>query len=100
QIFQELLDPTSLLSTNDGGANVLLIRCEDWLRNLPRSAETSAAEIQEHLEQTAEQLAQALKAAAARGTPFLVSFCPGSAVLRAGKFSQMVSRLEDQLVAT
>lgn len=32
QVFQELLDPTSLLSTNTG-VNLLLVRFEDWLRN-------------------------------------------------------------------
>jgi len=32
QIFQQLLDPRSLLSTNDKGINVILVRPEDWLR--------------------------------------------------------------------
>ena len=32
QVFQQLLDPTSLLAKNDRGANVLLVRLEDWLR--------------------------------------------------------------------
>ncbi len=32
QVFQQLLDETSLVSVNDG-ANILLIRFEDWLRN-------------------------------------------------------------------
>jgi len=32
QVFQQLLDPASLLAKNDRGANLLLIRLEDWLR--------------------------------------------------------------------
>ena len=32
QVFQELLTPTSLLATNVGGVNVLLLRIEDFLR--------------------------------------------------------------------
>ena len=32
QVFQQLLDPASLLATNTGGLNVLLIRLEDWLK--------------------------------------------------------------------
>nr|WP_276207677.1 type I polyketide synthase [Paludifilum halophilum] len=32
QVFQELLDPSSLLSTNRG-ANLLMVRFEDWLRD-------------------------------------------------------------------
>ena len=31
QPFQQLLDPSSLLSTNGQGANVILLRLEDWL---------------------------------------------------------------------
>ena len=33
QVFQQLLDPDSLISTNSG-ANILLIRFEDYIRNL------------------------------------------------------------------
>src|SRR5437870_4139075 len=32
QVFQELLDPGSLLSRNREGINVLLVRLEDWER--------------------------------------------------------------------
>lgn len=30
QVFQQLLDPASLVSTNKNGLNVVLIRLEDW----------------------------------------------------------------------
>lgn len=33
QVFQQLLDPSSLLSKNQHGVNVLLVRFEDWLRS-------------------------------------------------------------------
>jgi FkbH-like protein/FkbM family methyltransferase len=33
QIFQELLNPTSLLASNRDGFNVVLLRLEDWQRN-------------------------------------------------------------------
>ena len=32
QVFQQLLDPTSLLSANRSGINVVLARIEDWQR--------------------------------------------------------------------
>src|ERR1041384_7924843 len=32
QVFQELLDPASLLSRNQSGVNIILLRVEDWLR--------------------------------------------------------------------
>jgi FkbH-like protein len=35
QIFQELLSGSSLLATNAGGVNVLLVRFEDYLRDQP-----------------------------------------------------------------
>ena len=37
QVFQQLLDPASLLSQNRRGVNVVLVRPEDWLRALPGS---------------------------------------------------------------
>jgi hypothetical protein len=30
QVFQQLLDPTSLLSQNQHGLNIVLVRFEDW----------------------------------------------------------------------
>jgi FkbM family methyltransferase len=33
QLFQQLLDPQSLLATNQKGINVILLRLEDWMRN-------------------------------------------------------------------
>ena len=35
QVFQELLNPGSLLSQNQWGMNVILLRPEDWLRFNP-----------------------------------------------------------------
>ena len=35
QVFQELLSPTSLLASNVQGANVVLVRCEDFIRDVP-----------------------------------------------------------------
>ena len=32
QVFQQLLDPGSLLSRNRHGINIILLRVEDWLR--------------------------------------------------------------------
>lgn len=40
QLFQQLADPTSLLSHNADGANVLLVRPEDWLPSAPEGLDT------------------------------------------------------------
>src|SRR6185436_12763872 len=39
QPFQELLDPTSLLSSNTQGVNIVLVRLEDWLVAAPGAGE-------------------------------------------------------------
>ena len=62
QVFQELLDPASLLARNEAGLDVLLMRLADW------GADTARA---------AGELATAVKAAAARGrVPYLLCLCP------------------------
>jgi hypothetical protein len=35
QVFQQLLDPASLLAANHSGVNLLLVRLEDWGRQEP-----------------------------------------------------------------
>src|SRR3974390_226922 len=70
QIFQELLEPSSLLSTNAHGANVLLIRLEDWRARNSRAEEAERTEpyIDPHLdlEQTASDLLAAVSASTQR----------------------------------
>lgn len=72
QVFQELLDPASLLSRNRRGLNVLLLRLEDWLKGAREPEQARNI-----LERSARDLVAALTAAAARTTaPFLVCICP------------------------
>jgi FkbH-like protein len=42
QVFQELLSPTSVLATNAGGLNVVLIRVEDFVREVDNKLEAIA----------------------------------------------------------
>lgn len=66
QVFQQLLDPGSLVCTNRGGANVLLVRLADWLAGGAELAERIAAEF-----------VSALRTAAGQAmAPFLVVLCP------------------------
>ncbi len=61
QVFQQLLDPASLLAANRAGVNVLLVRLGDWGRQ------------QEH----ERQFVAAVRAAAEAWTvPILIVFCP------------------------
>ncbi|WP_050785962.1 HAD-IIIC family phosphatase [Pedosphaera parvula] len=69
QVFQQLLDPASLLATNQCGLNILLLRWED-LGNSSAGHER---------ERAARELLLILKTAISRGTvPWLACLCPAS----------------------
>ena len=61
QIFQELLTPASLLATNGGGVNVLLIRIEDFVQKSIKSEVDPL-----YLERTRRELSDALAQFATR----------------------------------
>ncbi len=80
QIFQQLLDPGSLLAANTRGLNVLFIRLEDWERFEGGSENSQPTANRERLERNINDFLQAMKAAAGRSaTPWLVCLCPGAA---------------------
>lgn len=93
QVFQNLLDPGSPLGMNRDGVNVLLIRWDDLL------SRNSGAE----LDRVADDLADALRAAAARGrAPYVVVFsrAGGSGNLNSdllGRLSKVECDLRDQV---
>ena len=76
QVFQQLLDPAGLFSTNRKGANIVLVRPEDWARygheagNSPDSTK---------LLSIANELVTAVRGAAQRSSaPYLVLLCPSA----------------------
>src|SRR5207245_3750768 len=100
QIFQQLLDPASLIASNSSGLNVLLVRVEDWLRSLPQPAASARPEVHEHLAQTVTELIEGIRSASSRtGSPYLVCFCP---VSLAGKsdpaLEHLLSAAENRLI--
>jgi FkbH-like protein len=79
QVFQQLLDPASVLSTNPCGMNVVLIRLEDWWCGAGETHLGQAAQEnrQGRVERNAKDLVDAMKfAAGASRVPYLVCFCP------------------------
>ncbi len=76
QVFQQLLDPSSLVSTNANGVNLILVRPEDWLRyDSGKSAHDSDSTFQ----QSAQELIAAVRSAVARSqSPYIVCICPAS----------------------
>jgi FkbH-like protein len=72
QIFQQLLDPQSILSRNKYGANVLLLRFADWNPEARDEREMVRA-----AEEHSHELIESLIHATARSTvPWLVCLCP------------------------
>ena len=103
QVFQQLLDPTSLLSKNQNGVNVILIRLEDWLRYEDESiteTDSQLVNVQEKITRNIQDLLLSLKSAVERSTvPYLVCLCPVSPHSQhVSLFSQMeketISKLE------
>ncbi len=98
QVFQQLLDPASLLAQNRGGVNVVLVRVEDWAR-----FQSDASRGLESLEDIAHHLVSCLRSAAENfSSPLLVSVCPSSPGFladpeRAALTERLTSQIESSL---
>ena len=85
QVFQQLLDPTSLLAQNQRGANVILLRLQDL-----QSAD---------LDKVLEELIAAVKGASTRSSvPVLLVICPPPKAARS-RFVPFEKRLSSALGA-
>ena len=99
QVFQQLLDPGSLLSQNRQGVNLVLVRLEDWMRSRPGSA--ASRDLEAFLTRNATDLITAAREATARSTaPLIVGLCPDSLAARGDQETQaLFARVEEQIVA-
>ncbi|MEY2427784.1 MAG: polyketide synthase PksN, partial [Verrucomicrobiota bacterium] len=103
QVFQQLLDPGSLLSANQRGLNVVLVRLEDWQRSGPDEVVGNAASFQDHIERNAAEFVVAMRTAATRNSaPCLICLCPASKPTaadpdRANFLAGVERRLKDDL---
>jgi FkbH-like protein len=94
QVYQQLLDPGSLLSRNRRGVNVILLRPEDWLRALPESAVSDQEHIEETLEKNVADFIKAARAASARSeVPLVLVLCPASQTGRAARLDRTYEEL-------
>jgi FkbH-like protein len=79
QVFQQLLDPASLLRGNRQGANVVLARIEDWAPERDAARRLGEPESLAAVERAVTDLLAALEEAArAMAAPLLVFVCPCS----------------------
>jgi FkbH-like protein len=81
QVFQQLLDPSSLIAGNDDGITIVLLRFEDW--QTAEDRRYRAVPLHEDVAQTIEKqiadLAMALDTVSSRSnTPILICMCPPS----------------------
>lgn len=75
QIFQQLLDPTSLLAKNTRGVNIILLRFEDWIRY----QREPAVAYDEIIHRNVRELIGALKTLAQRTTvPYFICISPSN----------------------
>ena len=101
QVFQQLLDPSSVFSRNRHGVNIILLRVEDWLR-FERGAGDSC-DAGARLARNTRDLIDAVRGAtASSSTPLVLAICPSSpaeppreALLRAAE-DQILSELGGQ----
>ena len=100
QVFQELLDPSSLFATNHYGVNIILLRAEDWRCDATDTAETTAS-LGGNVERNIQDFLDALKAAAKRSEiSHLVVVCPPSlGTARNPKLLQACNEVENFLVS-
>jgi len=99
QVFQQLLDPASVLSTNQSGLNVVLIRLEDWWRGAGGldSGHDGRENVQERVQRNAKDLLEAMKFASVNSKVFyLLCFCPASGRIQA---DETLARFFDTLEA-
>jgi FkbH-like protein len=81
QVFQQLLDPSSSLRTNEKGINVVIVRLEDWFQSDESNRRDRSEPIlkSDQLAANADDFVKAIKAAADSSSgPILVAICPSS----------------------
>ena len=96
QVFQQLLDPHSLLSVNRAGTNILLIRIEDWYQ--AERVDEAAQRGDEFLRAVEQFSAVAVEAADSDGQ-MLICFCPTSTALEPSVKSALAD-IEAVLIAS
>jgi FkbH-like protein len=101
QVFQQLLDPASLLRSNRQGANVVLTRIEDWAPERDAARRLGEPESMAAVERAVTDLLEALEEAArAMAAPLLVFVCPCSPEAAAvAPFHALLAELEARLGA-
>ncbi len=96
QIFQSLLDPASAWMQNKQGANLALVRIEDWVQGT-----TSLDDFAVRLEANVAEFLEVLGAAQSQtSAPGMLAVClPSNVIAQDVERAEIINRLESQLVA-
>ena len=100
QVIQQLLDPSSLFRKNTQGINVILVRLEDWIKEIGGASANGldTAGVKQVLNRNGETLLDAVKSWVAQASaPLLVCFCPRSL---AEAHNPSLIRAEEELVSS
>jgi amino acid adenylation domain-containing protein/HAD superfamily phosphatase (TIGR01681 family) len=106
QVFQQLFDTTSPLSTNAYGLNVILVRFEDWNSYGVEASVSSSFCTENTITQQVRAIVHAIQTAVqGTTTPYLVCVCPASSTVQADAdravcFEQMEALLASELATT
>lgn len=106
QIFQQLLDPSGLLSTNKRGVNIVLLRLDDWLRDgadveSRAGGDSWTTTAEETVERNLQDFIAALRSAVERSAvPYILCLCPvAPAMLTDARSAAFFARSERRLVS-
>ena len=104
QVFQQLLDPGSLMASNREGVNVILARLEDWGTSAKGSygtLELDSPVCQEEIERNARDFVEALKAFAGRSpAPLIFCLChPSKAVVEDVEGARFFERVSERVTS-
>lgn len=99
QVFQQLLDPASLLANNKQGVNLILVRFEDWIKD----KETNHSDIIVTIKKNRQDLANYLKNSVKNtAVSYFICICPASPNMAsyADFFKQMEETLDEEIKNT
>jgi amino acid adenylation domain-containing protein/FkbH-like protein len=98
QVLPSLLDPAGRFAANRGGSNLVLLRLEDWVREMRDAAPEAALR---HMEAQARELVAAVvQAQAGDAAPLFIQFAPMSAAAAGqAQYRDYLDGLEARLCA-
>jgi hypothetical protein len=98
QVFQQLLDPASMLASNRNGVNVVLVRLEDWAGNDGTFSEAARGAIERNV---ADLIAALESDARNAGVPVVVAVGPLSvAAVSDSSFAGFCANVSRQLASS